>query len=379
MGMMTSKHERPAKPSYLFVVASSCQMYSGTGTAIFDWIRFARDEFDFSILMDVEDPTNFGITRRFCDEHGIPLHASRGLKLPGCADTGVRDVAARLSRQTYDFIECVSWANAATNLSVLASRQPATVLVYVPHSQPLWTLPEHERYFMTAPAFRRMQQEADLVFLDTASESRLLDVDRAGVTVVPLGVDTVRYVPATGPVEPHTLLCVCDCREKRKRLDLLVAAFAIAHATDPRLRLVVGGRGSADLPLPAGIAHAVRKVGYVSHDELVRLYQTASLFVLLTDYEAFGLPIAESLCCGCPVLLNRLDVLVDAFADLEGVSFVDNRDLAATAVAMRMLADQPVDRGAISVAAAARFSFEHTYGRKQSIILGHASRSEHQP
>jgi hypothetical protein len=122
MAKMTRKHERSEKPSYLVVVASSCQMYSGTGTAIFDWIRFARDDFDFSILMDLEDATNFGITRRFCDEQGIPLHVSRGLKLPGCADTGVRDVATRLSQQAYDFIECVSWANASTNLSVLAAR-----------------------------------------------------------------------------------------------------------------------------------------------------------------------------------------------------------------------------------------------------------------
>src|SRR5215469_11460796 len=137
-----------SKPGYLIVIASSCQMYSGTGTAIFDWIRHAKDDFKFSILMDSLIEHNYRIVKSFCEEHDIQLHVSRSFLMAGCIDSGVRDVAEHLQRNHYDFIECISWANASTNLSVLSSKSDSSKLIFTPHSQPAWTLPGHERYFM---------------------------------------------------------------------------------------------------------------------------------------------------------------------------------------------------------------------------------------
>lgn len=73
-----------AMPSYLLAVASSCQMYSGTGTAIFDWIRYAKDRFRFHVIMDVENDANFRLTQQFCVEHGVAFTASRGMPLAAC-------------------------------------------------------------------------------------------------------------------------------------------------------------------------------------------------------------------------------------------------------------------------------------------------------
>jgi glycosyltransferase involved in cell wall biosynthesis len=320
-------------PKYLFVVASSCQMYSGTGTAMFDWIRFAKDDFDFSILMDVENETNLKITRNFCQEHGVKFYASGNMPLPGCADTGIDKVFAHLSANYYDFIECLSWANAATNLSTISAKCDRSKLVYTPHSQPLWTLPNHERYFMTTLAFRETLNAADYIFIDSPSERLLMEFSSEiseKIHFVPLGVDISKYNPATVDKIENQILCVCDCREARKRVDLLLATFSAAHARNNQLKFILAGKGSDTLFIPADISKAVIRLGYVTEEILIQLYRTSSLFVLLSDYEAFGLPIAEALCCGCPVLLNRQDALIDLFSSLPGVTFTNNVEIEAT-------------------------------------------------
>jgi glycosyltransferase involved in cell wall biosynthesis len=150
---------------------------------------------------------------------------------------------------------------------------------------------------------------------------------------------------------------------------LLLDAFACAYAVDNNLRLILAGKGSEAVPLPETIAPAVERVGYVSLDELINLYRRSALFVLLSDYEAFGLPIAEALCCGSQVLLNRQEALVKLFGDMPGVNITDNTDIERSAAMMRQLAADTPDRRHIAQVATERFQFSSTYGMKRDILL----------
>jgi glycosyltransferase involved in cell wall biosynthesis len=355
--------------SYLFVLASSCQMYSGTGTAVFDWIRYCRDDFAFSILMDDLVRENLGLTAAFCKEVRIPLYISESYALPGCCDTGVRSIAHHFQNHDYDFIECVSWANAATNAAVLAAKPLHSRLIFTPHSQPIWTLPDHERYFMTSRVFAKMIHSADAVFIDTRGETALPEFSGASdatIHFIPLGVDITRF-SQSGQHRPYYITCVCDCREPRKRLDLLFETFRFAHRLDPRLRLVLAGKGSDTICIPDEISLAVIRHGYVSRNQLVELYRDAGLFALLSDYEAFGLPIAEALCCGTPVLLNAQPALVGLFDGMPGVNWTDNSDIGTTAAKMVSLGSGNRPDG-IAEAAFAKFAFSQTYGKKRAVV-----------
>jgi glycosyltransferase involved in cell wall biosynthesis len=358
-------------PRYLLVLASTCQMYSGTGTAIFDWIRHCRTDFDFSILIDARVKENLDVTAMFCKKYGIPLHLSAPAVLPGCCDSGVRSVSLHLLQNPPEFVECVSWANASTNLSVLAAKLPYSKLIFTPHSQPIWTLQNYHRYFMTSPVFAKMIRSADAVFIDSPSEKRLPEFDGSDdlkIHFVPLGVNTALFAD-TGIHRPYQLTCVCDCRESRKRIDLLLQTFSVAHRKDPRLSLVLAGKGSDTISIPDHLLPGIKRLGYVTQPELIRLYQASALFVLLSDYEAFGLPIAEALCCGTPVLLNEQAVLQDLFADLPGVSWTSNTDIGSSAEKLLALAAGPTSFARVSQAAAQRFAFDRTYGKKRELVL----------
>lgn len=47
-------------------------------------------------------------------------------------------------------------------------------------------------------------------------------------------------------------------------------------------------------------------LGFVSEDELVKLYQNCTLFVLPSFHEGFGLPILEAMSCGAPVIGSNI-------------------------------------------------------------------------
>ena len=287
-------------------------------------MRFARGDIDFSVLIDNADFDNFLIATKFCKENGISLYPSEAFWVPGCPDAAPRQVARMVQSATWDAIECVSWASAATNLEVLRNRRPGIPLLFTPHTQPIWTLSTPNRFYMVPPVFDLMLDESDLIFMDSSAElsdhsHRAEIAHRAAV--IPLGVDTDRFppppahraLPDKGDAE---LLCVGDFREHRKRPDLVLSAFKALSEVHPFARLTLVGKGSETCPVPADIARLVRRLGYVSHERLVELYHSCRALVLLSDFEAFGLPIAEALCTGLPVIINHQSHT----ADISGIS-----------------------------------------------------------
>lgn len=388
LGVGSSPFTR-SMPSVLVAVSSSCQLYSGTGTALFDWIRFSRHALSFSLLIDVLHQRNFEIAKRFCDDLGIRLFPSPPNPMSGCPDAGIRDAASVIRSGDWDFIECMSWASAATNLDVLSNKGPRSRLLFTPHTQPIWTLPSPHRYFMVPVVLKEMLENSDAVFIDSPGQIRQTDGASAELDeqslFIPLGVDTKKFHFCSVEVE-RKIFSLCDFREHRKRPDLLFQSFAEVRRRDPRVRLVIGGNGSVEGDVPPPIQHHVTRLGYITTESLIREYQSAKAFVLLSDYEAFGIPIAEALCCGTPVIINRQPQLVDIFGGLPGVHFVTNSDLGEVGDTVLDVLGQEPDRSLIARAAAEKFNFEATYGKKLSHVLrlqasirGQAARTDARP
>lgn len=55
--------------------------------------------------------------------------------------------------------------------------------------------------------------------------------------------------------------------------------------------------------------------GFVSTEELVLLYNMATVFIMPSLYEGFGLPILEAMSCGCPVVTTKEGSLPEVAGD----------------------------------------------------------------
>jgi glycosyltransferase involved in cell wall biosynthesis len=128
----------------------------------------------------------------------------------------------------------------------------------------------------------------------------------------------------------------------RKNVDGLLTAYAgLAEELRDRFQLVVVGRLGLDDPLgpftelatSLGISDRVVLTGHVSDEELVLLYQGASLFVFPSRYEGFGLPVIEALACGAPAIVGRNSSLVELVDQDEALFDADDPSSIRSALA----------------------------------------------
>jgi glycosyltransferase involved in cell wall biosynthesis len=102
----------------------------------------------------------------------------------------------------------------------------------------------------------------------------------------------------------------------RKRLDVLVEAFALAVPSLPDgTALVIAGRphtGNPALYPPLdplvrrlGVGERVRFIGFVSEEDKRDLFWAAAAYAYTSEYEGFGLSPLEALACGTPVVCSN--------------------------------------------------------------------------
>jgi glycosyltransferase involved in cell wall biosynthesis len=91
-----------------------------------------------------------------------------------------------------------------------------------------------------------------------------------------------------------------------------------------------------------GIADCVTHLGQITTNELVKHYSTATMVVVPSVYEGFGLPAAEAMCCRTPVISTTAGALPEIVGDA-GI-LVPPADTGALAEAISSLLDNPAKR-----------------------------------
>jgi len=157
----------------------------------------------------------------------------------------------------------------------------------------------------------------------------VLRIPRDRVRVVPNGVDPA-FTPDGPRVDGDYVLAV-GTLEPRKNLRRTIEA---TRRLGVELR-VVGDRGWG------GVEAGVGWLGRVDDDELARLYRGARCLVYPSLYEGFGIPVAEALACGTPVVTSRDSAMAEVAQGL-GV-LVDPEDVASIAAGIETATGRTVD------------------------------------
>ncbi len=202
-----------------------------------------------------------------------------------------------------------------------------------------------------------------------------LSVPGERISVVPLAA----WAPGTAsprPIADRPSLLSTGNRMPHKNFETLLRALAsIPHARRPRL-IIPGSHGADPLrPLVdrLGLHDDVDLLGWVSTEELDRLYRQATMYVLPSRFEGFGLPVLEAMVRGCPVLCSDIPVLRElggtaAVYSNTGVASVLAQDIHRVVWDTELLATLHT----AGLARAASFSWERT-ARATFQVLQHAA------
>lgn len=172
---------------------------------------------------------------------------------------------------------------------------------------------------------------------------RRLDVARDRISIVSPGA------PAWAPrAEPHPggPILFMGTLEPRKNVGALLRAYARLIETVPSApRLVLAGtvtpaaegwlRDIAQPPLKGRVEH----LGYVEPGRRRDLYASASMLVLPSHLEGFGLPVLEAMAVGVPVIVSRRGALPEIGG--EAALTIEPDDIDGLAAAMRKYIDDP--------------------------------------
>jgi glycosyltransferase involved in cell wall biosynthesis len=167
-----------------------------------------------------------------------------------------------------------------------------------------------------------------------------------------------RYVLAVGTVEP------------RKGLDVLIDAMTRQNAPDLPL-VVAGQRGWGGVNLHDLARHhhlspdRLVVLGKVTDTELAVVFNAASVFVMPSLAEGFGLPLLEAMAAGVPIVHSDAPALVE-LAGGTGV-MARRQDPLALAKAMRIVFDDPV-RTAARVETARARAAAYTWERSAQMV-----------
>ena len=308
--------------------------------------------------LPAEVPLSPGVTVR----HVVagPFEGLAKEDLPGqlCAVTrGVLRVEARHEPGYFDLVHSHYWLSG--QVGSLAAERWQVPLVHSMHTMAKVKNAALAEGDCPEPSARVIGEEqvvdlADRLVANTPDEAaQLVDLygaDPAKVASVFPGVDLDLFTPASRlaarrrldlPPDAHVLLFVGRI-QPLKAPDVLLRAAALMVARDPGLRdrlvvAVVGGPSGSGLAHPThlddlarslGIRDLVRFTPPVPQAALADWYRAATLAVVPSYNESFGLVAVEAQACGTPVVAAAVGGLRTAVADGRSGVLVQGHDPA---------------------------------------------------
>jgi glycosyltransferase involved in cell wall biosynthesis len=239
------------------------------------------------------------------------------------------------------------------------------------------------------------QKAARVICVSEATRNELVAwglVDADNVVVVPNGIHQ-SYSPnpdLSADAQADKLLGSNDSVDilhvgstiPRKRIDILLRVFGRLWRQLPNTRLLrIGGkltREQSSLARDLGVADRIVQLPYLDRRTLAAVYRRATMVLLPSEREGFGLPVIEAMACGTAIVASDLPVLREvggAAAEFCEVGNVDSWTSTIVCLLEQSLKnpDSWQQRRAIGLIQASRFSWTESARRTVDVyksILG---------
>ncbi|MDP1785632.1 MAG: glycosyltransferase family 1 protein [Sulfuricurvum sp.] len=204
---------------------------------------------------------------------------------------------------------------------------------------------------------KALKNSASVLTISTFSQDEIQNVfgiPKEKIAIIPPGTSADFHPRSHDEVEPvrqkyllpSTYFLSVATIEPRKNLKNIVLAYGeLEREVREKFPLVlVGASGwlSDDLePLIAPLEkqRMILRLGYVSQDDLPSLYNGASALFYLSLYEGYGMPVAEAIRSGIPVITSSLSSMPEVGGDCAWYADPSSVDSIVSAIRRMMASD----------------------------------------
>ncbi len=180
------------------------------------------------------------------------------------------------------------------------------------------------------------------------------------IRVIPYGLSDF-FLHQTPHYKKQNYILFVGRLTSTKNIKRLVKAFEILISKFERdiVLKLTGNERDLNFSISEKVRNMIEFVGYPGDEHLAELYRNASLFILPSLYEGFGLPPLEAMACGCPVVVSNVASLPEVCED--AAQYVDPYNIESIAEGMhKVLTDEALRLSMIEkgLARAKLFSWE---------------------
>lgn len=296
--------------------------------------------------IDVEvyatDPT--GKLPKLENVEGITVHRFRSFAPNNVYFFAPKLFSALKEVNNVDIIHAHTYQAYPSLAAALAKKQNKVPLVFTPHFHPVGgTLLRSALQKIYGILGGYTFDQADVIIAVSRYERSILSfifgVDQKKIACVPNGVDVNKfnYSYLKCKSSKQKIVLYVGRLEKYKGVQYLIHAFTRINKEHPDSKLIVVGAGVYNTNLitlvnKLGLRDKVIFLKNVSESKLLQVYASSDVFVMLSEYEAFGISVVEAMASCIPVVVTKVGgiseivqngyngFLVDYPPDVEAVS-----------------------------------------------------------
>jgi glycosyltransferase involved in cell wall biosynthesis len=212
---------------------------------------------------------------------------------------------------------------------------------------------------------KRMDRVITVSQVSAEDTIRVFKLPKESVRIVPNGIDTGVFRNSNhDPKEPNSIVMVGNTEDRKKGVVFLLKALELLRNEVDATLSIVDRHGDHTRYAPRlvkehGLEDRVTFTGRLTVDQLVKRYSLSEVAVTASVYEGFGLPCAEAMACGTPVIATRAGALPEIVGDDGAGILVPPADPPALAEAIkRLLADDSLRK---QMGATARKRIEESF------------------
>lgn len=223
-----------------------------------------------------------------------------------------------------------------------------------------------------------LKRATTVLAVNQAGRCEVLQASGVKADILPFGVDTNRFAPATRAVQGrhNKVFLVVSYLVARKRVSDVIKAFAIvvSQRSDTVLRIVGDGPVREELMALSRslrLGNACEFVGHVPHERIAEQYGQADVVVSASASETFGMSLLEAMASGLPVISTMNDGAIGIVDHGETGYLISVGDIHHLAERMIELCSEPASVRRMGQAARTRARERFAWGVIAQQVVGH--------